>query len=282
MADSKLTGLGEGTTIDKDSDYIYYVDSSDTTMSASGTSKRIKPKHIPISDATQTALDAKEGTISAGTTSQYYRGDKSWQTLNKSAVGLGSVDNTADADKPVSTATQTALDLKQDSSTALTIGETSSTAYRGDRGKTAYDHSQSTGNPHGTAISDITGLQAGIDAGKLEYIVVACSDETTALTTGTAKVTFRMPFAMTLTAVRASLSTAQSSGSILTVDINEAGTSILSTKLTIDNSEKTSVTAATAAVISDTALADDAEITIDIDQVGTTPTGLKVTLIGTR
>jgi hypothetical protein len=112
---------------------------------------------------------------------------------------------------------------------------------------------------------------------------VAASDETTALTTGTAKVTFRMPYAMTITAVRASLSTAQASGSIFTVDINEGGTTILSTKLTIDNTEKTSTTAATPAVVSDTALADDAEITIDIDQIGNgTAKGLKVTIIGTR
>lgn len=114
-----------------------------------------------------------------------------------------------------------------------------------------------------------------------QCIPIACSDETTALTTGTAKVTFRMPFAFTLTAVRASLTTAQASGSIFTVDINESGSSILSTKLTIDNAEKTSTTAATAPVISDSSLADDAEITIDIDQVGNgTATGLKVYLIG--
>ena len=112
-------------------------------------------------------------------------------------------------------------------------------------------------------------------------LVVAASDETTALATGTAKITFRMPRAVTLTAVRASLTTAQASGSIFTVDINEGGTSILSTKLTIDNTEKTSTTAATPPVISDTALADDAEITIDIDQIGDgTAKGLKVMLIG--
>jgi hypothetical protein len=35
-------------------------------------------------------------------------------------------------------------------------------------------------------------------------------------------------------------------------------------------------------VISDTALADDAEITIDIDTAGTGATGAKVWLIGTR
>jgi hypothetical protein len=114
-----------------------------------------------------------------------------------------------------------------------------------------------------------------------KVIQIAASDEATALTTGTAKITFRMPYAMTITAVRASLSTAQTSGSIFTVDINEGGSTILSTKLTIDNGEKTSTTAATSPVISDTALADDAEITIDIDQIGDgTAKGLKVTLIG--
>lgn len=114
-------------------------------------------------------------------------------------------------------------------------------------------------------------------------LIIAASDETTALTTGTAKVTFRMPYAMTLSSVRASLTTAQASGSIFTVDVNESGTTILSTKITIDNTEKTSTTAATPPVISDTALADDAEITIDIDQIGDgTAAGLKVTLIGYR
>ena len=47
----------------------------------------------------------------------------------------------------------------------MALGETSSTAYRGDRGKTGYDHSQvTTGNPHGTAIGDVSGLQTAIDA----------------------------------------------------------------------------------------------------------------------
>ncbi|MGR3809618.1 hypothetical protein [Jiulongibacter sp. NS-SX5] len=69
----------------------------------------------PISTATQTALNGKEATIAAGTTSQYWRGDKTWQTLNKSVVGLGNVDNTSDANKPISTAAQAALDDKMES-----------------------------------------------------------------------------------------------------------------------------------------------------------------------
>jgi hypothetical protein len=90
-----------------------------------------------------------------------------------------------------------------------------------------------------------------------------------------------MPYGFTLTGVRASVTTV-GTGSVITVDINETGTTILSTKLTIDATEKTSTTAATAAVISDTALADDAEITIDIDTVdsGGVGAGLKIYLIG--
>lgn len=129
------------------------------------------------------------------------------------------------------------------------------------------------------AVSSVNG-----DAGAVivpQPIVIACSDETTALTTGTAKVTFRMPYAMTLTGVKASVTTAPT-GAVLTVDINEGGTTILSTKLTIDATETTSTTAATPAVISDSSLADDAQITIDIDTVGSTVAGagLKVTLLG--
>jgi len=45
----------------------------------------------------------------------------------------------------------------------LALGETSATAYRGDRGKDAYDHSQATGNPHSTAMGDITGLDEAME-----------------------------------------------------------------------------------------------------------------------
>gem|GEM_PF-1227938 len=49
-----------------------------------------------------------------------------------------------------------AWNLKSD----LTLGETESTAYRGDRGKIAYDHSQAAGNPHGTTPADIGAAEA--------------------------------------------------------------------------------------------------------------------------
>jgi hypothetical protein len=94
---------------------------------------------------------------------------------------------------------------------------------------------------------------------------------------------FRAPFAFTITAVRLSLNTASTGGTPVQVDINKNGSTILSTKLTVDNNEVTSVTAATPAVISDTAVADDDEFTFDIDQIGNgAATGLKVTIVGTE
>lgn len=159
------------------------------------------------------------------------------------------------------------------------------------------------GTPSSGVATNLTGTASGLTAGTVTtnanltgpvtssgnattlacIIQVAASDTSTAITAGTGKVTFRMPHALTLTAVRASVNTAPTGATII-IDINEAGSSILSTKLSIDASEKTSTTAASAAVISDAALADDAEITIDFDQVGSTiaGTGVVVTLIGTR
>lgn len=176
------------------------------------------------------------------------------------------------------------LGLKCDYATASTLSGF-------DASKNLISLSTST-YPSLTELAYVKGVTSAIQTqidGKLSsstipcVIQLACSDETTAITAGTGKVTFRMPHAMTLTGVRASLTTAQTSGNIFTVDINEGGTSVISTKITIDNTEKTSTTAVTAPVISDSSLADDAEITIDVDQIGDgTAKGLKITLIGTR
>lgn len=76
----------------------------------------LNPGIVQASNLAPNALAGKEPTIATGTTQEYYRGDKSWQTLDKVAVGLSNVDDTADVDKPVSTAMQTALNEKADTS----------------------------------------------------------------------------------------------------------------------------------------------------------------------
>lgn len=150
-----------------------------------------------------------------------------------------------------------------------------------------------TGGPHSDGTVDLVDYLGNISTvpslakltgaamSPVENMIVAVGDESTPISVGVNKIKFRMPYGFVLTAVRASLSVASSSG-LVTVDINEAGTSILSTKLSIDATELTSTTATTPAVISDANLADDAEMSMDIDAAGTGAAGLKVILIGRR
>lgn len=123
-------------------------------------------------------------------------------------------------------------------------------------------------------------IQTQIDDAVKDFMVIALSDESTAITVGTSKITFRVPYAITLYQVpRASLSTASTSGNPA-IDINVNGTSIFSTVLTIDANEKTSTTATTSAVMTSSTInvVDDAEITIDVDTSGTGAKGAKVML----
>ena len=141
----------------------------------------------------------------------------------------------------------------------------------------------------GQVLAVQSNLPTWIDADSITHQVVvtfACGDETTAIDATGQKLSFRMPFAMTLNAgilgVKGSLVTAGTGANLLTVDINEAGSTILSTKLTFDATETTSVSAATPVVISDVNLASDAIITVDVDQLdsGGVAAGLKISLIG--
>jgi hypothetical protein len=109
-------------------------------------------------------------------------------------------------------------------------------------------------------------------------------DDATALTTGEDKLHIFLPSSVNgynLTAVFAGVSTVSSSGAP-SIGIRNVTDSVemLSTNLTIDASEKTSATAATAAVIDaahdDVATGD--EISVDIDTAGTGAKGLQVIL----
>lgn len=110
-------------------------------------------------------------------------------------------------------------------------------------------------------------------------VMLAITDESTVFGTGTDIVKFRAPYDITIGSVKASLTTASSSG-LITVDIKINGSSIFTTDLlTIDATETTSATATTAANITSTVISDDDEITIDINGAGTNATGLKVSII---
>lgn len=119
--------------------------------------------------------------------------------------------------------------------------------------------------------------------GSLPYsLVIACSSTTQFLTAGVAKETFRVPSSFTLTEVRASLTTA-STGSSVIIDVNLSGVSVFgTTKLSINATHTTSTTASTSPTITTNSFVSNSEITIDIDQVGSTipGAGLKIYLFG--
>lgn len=119
------------------------------------------------------------------------------------------------------------------------------------------------------------------DVGPVEF-GVAVSDETTALTTGTAKLTFYIQQAFTLVSIWAGLS-AQSTSGAVTIDVKKNGTTIFSTKITIDANEDTSLTAAAAyALTGTTTFAKGDKVTVNIDGAGTAAAGLKLFFEGVR
>lgn len=121
------------------------------------------------------------------------------------------------------------------------------------------------------------------DSGEQLCIFIPVGDETTAITTGTAKAKVINPYSRRFLVqnVVASLSTPQDSGSTFTVDVNDSGVSILSTPVTIDNDEDSSGTALAPPVINDTFIEPYSVISVDVDQVGDgTAKGLKVYVLG--
>jgi hypothetical protein len=108
--------------------------------------------------------------------------------------------------------------------------------------------------------------------GNIQVAEMACSGPDTLLTTGTEVAWWYAERAGTMTAVSAGVRVV-ATGAAVTADINKNGTTILSTKITIDVSEYTSLTAATPAVISVASFAAGDRFTVDIDQVGSTIAG---------
>ncbi|HAL23984.1 MAG TPA: hypothetical protein DCP40_14880 [Stenotrophomonas sp.] len=120
----------------------------------------------------------------------------------------------------------------------------------------------------------------------IDRVVLLATD----IATGAGRDSLVLPYGLLLDTVAnggiyATLTTAQASGTPLTVDVNRNGTSILATKMTFDNSERTTATAATPPVLvaGGAVLAKGDEITFDVDQIGTAGArGLRVYLVGQR
>jgi len=111
-----------------------------------------------------------------------------------------------------------------------------------------------------------------------ECIIVAASDEITPITTGTAKVTFRMPYAFTLTKLKGSLKTAGSTATIVDVAVNGTSIFVAKTPLTVASAGYY----ADATDFSTSNFNENDKLEVNISSAGTGATGLKVYFIGTK
>lgn len=115
------------------------------------------------------------------------------------------------------------------------------------------------------------------------YLAIACTDETSEIFPGVVN-TFRIPYEVDLTEVRASVSTAPNGNDII-IDVKANNQSIFNNLLYIDDGEKSSVSSSSPHSLNVNAnLTDDEEISITVTQVGSTSSGagLKLTFIGNR
>ena len=130
-----------------------------------GVNATVKSEDLPISTATQTAIDAADADIAA-----HVADVANPHQVTKTQVGLGNADNTSDANKPVSTAQATAIALKADttyvdSQDALkadqattytkTEVDTRDTAVADTAQANLTAHTSNTGNPHATTKSQV-------------------------------------------------------------------------------------------------------------------------------
>lgn len=111
QAATSATNASSSATTSANSATVSQISASSSASSASASQAS--------ADLAASLLSTKENVIASGTIGQYWRGDKTFQTLDKSVVGLSNVDNTSDIGKPVSTAQQATLNLKTDKSVSL-------------------------------------------------------------------------------------------------------------------------------------------------------------------
>lgn len=93
------SGLRKGTLLTPANNFYIGFDGSGNLITKAGSGSGASWGSITgtLADQTDlsTALSGKEPSITAGTSSQYWSGDKTWQTLDAASVGLGNVENTA-------------------------------------------------------------------------------------------------------------------------------------------------------------------------------------------
>ncbi len=155
--------------------------------------------HVP---ATGTTNNGK--VLKAGATA----GSMSWSELTNADVGLPNVNNTSDANKPVSTAQASAIATAKSEAAADATSKANAAQAAAIAASTPSSHAGSTGSAHGVATAAVHGFMSSTDKSKLDGIAAGATANTG-----------------TVTGVTATLPIVSSGGTAPIISINAATTS---------------------------------------------------------
>jgi hypothetical protein len=265
MANKKITELTALTSI-ATGDLLPIVDVSDTTDSSDGTTKKITQANL-LSTYAPLASPTFTGTTTIATAT-ITTGNVTTLNVSGTTTLATSLTGVLRADSGVVSTDTDITDLVNASSTTLAGKVELATTAEID-----------TGTDSTRAIPVDQFVASARNVRYVYYRIVEATTDTAIATTKGGD--FECPFTGTITEVGAYVDTAGTTN-LTTVDINKNGTTIISTKITIDSTEKSSRTAATPAVISVSSITAGDLLTFDIDAVQTTAAKGLTVRIGIR
>lgn len=259
MANSKITDLTTLASV-ASGDLIPIVDISDTTQASTGTTKKVS--FSTLTNGLTTGL--------APTASPTFTGTVTAVALTTSgAVTLGTLTGVLRSDTGVVSTDSDVTDIV--SASSLTLAGKVELA-------TTAEINTGTDSTRAMPVDQFVASNRNV-----RYVFYRIIEATTDTSTGTTKGgDFEAPFTGTITEIGAYVDTAGTTGTMI-VDVNKNGTTLMTTdKVSIDTTEKSSRTAATAPTLTTTSITAGDLITFDIDAVHTTAAKGLTVRIGIR
>ncbi len=281
--------------------------SSLSNVSVSGTITVQAPSaagHATTKTYVDTAIGTCEPSITAGTSTQYWAGDKTWKdfpwdllrtptvtggvlTLDLSVpcgfrINLNQdVTSIVFANVPTERAIAFAVEWVQDATGGHTITWPASVVTDDGTQPQQPDSAANSVTVHSFLTFDsATTVRMASASQTYEHIMLPVGSQTSSIPTGINVESIVLPYDFVVVEVQASLRVAQDTGAAVSVDVKVGGTSILSAPVTFVNTQRTTITNPTQPTVVTPAHARGTELTFDVTAAAAVATGLKITIVG--